>query len=145
MNLWLLVALSRRGRSTLLRVKRQTKSPRPERPSGATKGGYFVFNLRLSTKPRYLGLTAFRRGVELPVPEMVRTSNYFSGDPLALAEPARRAVASIDPQQAVGDITSLAILSDESIAGQRTSALVTAILGCLALLLASIGVYGVMA
>ena len=76
---------------------------------------------------------------------VLRTSNYFSGDPLALAEPARRAVASIDPQQAVGDITSLAILSDESIAGQRTSALVTAILGCLALLLASIGVYGVMA
>ena len=34
-----------------------------------------------------------------------------------------------------------AILSDHSIAGQRTSALVTAILGCLTLLLASIGVY----
>jgi len=45
---------------------------------------------------------------------VLRTSNYFSGDPLALAEPARRAVASIDPQQAVGDITSLAVLSDES-------------------------------
>jgi putative ABC transport system permease protein len=36
-------------------------------------------------------------------------------------------------------------LSDHSIAGQRTSALVTAILGFLALMLASIGVYGVMA
>ena len=76
---------------------------------------------------------------------VLRTSPHFSGDPLALAEPARRAVASIDPQQAVANITSLAILSDHSIAGQRTSALVTAILGCLALLLASIGVYGVMA
>jgi predicted permease len=76
---------------------------------------------------------------------VLRTSPHFSGDPLALAEPARRAVASIDPQQAVANITSLAILSEESIAGQRTSALVTAILGCLALLLASIGVYGVMA
>jgi predicted permease len=67
------------------------------------------------------------------------------GDPIALAEPARRAVASVDPGQAVSNITSLKTLEQQSIAGQRTSALVTGILGCLALLLASIGVYGVMA
>jgi predicted permease len=67
------------------------------------------------------------------------------GDPMALAEPARRAIASIDPGQAVSNITSLKALAQQSIAGQRTSAMVTAILGCLALLLASIGVYGVMA
>ena len=37
------------------------------------------------------------------------------------------------------------MLAQESIAGQRTSTMITTILGCLALLLASIGVYGVMA
>jgi putative ABC transport system permease protein len=66
-------------------------------------------------------------------------------DPMALAETVRRAVASIDPGQAVSDITSLESLAQDSVAGQRTSTMVTAILGCLALLLASIGVYGVMA
>jgi putative ABC transport system permease protein len=68
-----------------------------------------------------------------------------SGDPLALAESARRAVASIDPGQAVSNITSLETLAQASIAGQRTSTMVTGILGALALLLASVGVYGVIA
>jgi putative ABC transport system permease protein len=72
---------------------------------------------------------------------LVRTSN----DPMTLSQAAKRTVASLDPQQAVSDITSLEILSQASIAGQRTSTMVTTILGCLALLLASIGVYGVMA
>jgi predicted permease len=69
----------------------------------------------------------------------------ISGDPLALAESARRAVASIDPGQAVSNITSLETLAQASIAGQRTSTMVTGILGALALLLASVGVYGVIA
>ncbi|MGB0125958.1 MAG: FtsX-like permease family protein, partial [Silvibacterium sp.] len=67
------------------------------------------------------------------------------GDPMALAETARRAVASIDPGQAVSNITTLNALAQQSIAGQKTSTTITTILGCLALLLASIGVYGVMA
>lgn len=76
---------------------------------------------------------------------ILRTSPRLHSDPLTLAEPARRVVASLDPGMAVANVTSLEILSQEAIAGQRTSTMVTAILGCLALLLASIGVYGVMA
>jgi putative ABC transport system permease protein len=67
------------------------------------------------------------------------------GDPMSLAQSARQAVAAIDPGQAVSNVNSLETLAQDSVAGQRTSTLVTAILGCLALLLASIGVYGVMA
>jgi putative ABC transport system permease protein len=67
------------------------------------------------------------------------------GNPLELAKAAQHVVASIDPLQAVSDITTLNALEQKSIAGQRTSTMITAILGCLALLLASIGVYGVMA
>lgn len=70
---------------------------------------------------------------------------HSHGDPMSLAQPARHAVASIDPGQAISNISSLETLAQDSVAGQRTSTLVTAILGCLALLLASIGVYGVMA
>jgi putative ABC transport system permease protein len=79
-----------------------------------------------------------------PVPALsvlLRTS----GDPLSFAEAVRHAVSSIDPGQAVSNITSLDALAQQSIAGQRTATLITAILGCLALLLASVGVYGVMA
>jgi putative ABC transport system permease protein len=68
-----------------------------------------------------------------------------SGDPFSYVLSARHAVSTIDAGQAVSNITSIETLADQAVAGQRISTLVTAILGTLALLLASIGVYGVMA
>lgn len=76
---------------------------------------------------------------------VLRASPNFGGDPIALARPAAAAVTSIDPKMAVSNVTSLDVLSAEALAGQRTSTTVTAVLGALALLLASVGVYGVMA
>jgi putative ABC transport system permease protein len=76
---------------------------------------------------------------------VLRTAPDFGADPLTLAGPARAAVASIDPKLAASGFSSLEVLSEESLAGQRTSTTVTSILGVLALLLASLGVYGVMA
>jgi putative ABC transport system permease protein len=76
---------------------------------------------------------------------VLRTAPSLDIDPLSLTEPARRAVTSIDSTLAVSGLTSLEILSQDSLAGQRTSTTVTSILGVLALLLASLGVYGVMA
>lgn len=76
---------------------------------------------------------------------VVRTSPRLGANPLALGEPARAAVASIDPTLAVSGVTSLEVLSQEALAGQRTATTVTSVLGVLALLLASVGVYGVMA
>jgi putative ABC transport system permease protein len=67
------------------------------------------------------------------------------GKPLALVESVRRAVSSIDPERPISNITSIGALAAETVAGQRTATLVTAILGTLALLLACIGVYGVVA
>ena len=75
---------------------------------------------------------------------VVRTA-LAGGNPLSLSGAVRAAVASIDPGQPVSNVTTLETLSDEALAGQRTSMLVTGLLGCLALVLASIGVYGVMA
>jgi len=76
---------------------------------------------------------------------VVRSSTSLAADPLALANPARGVVTSIDPKMSVASITSLDVLSQEALAGQRTSTTVTSVLGALALLLASVGVYGVMA
>jgi ABC-type antimicrobial peptide transport system permease subunit len=84
----------------------------------------------------------FRSLFSMLSPESLPHSNI---DPLSLSEPAREAVASIDSKLAVSGFTSLQVLSQDSLAGQRTSTTVTSILGVLALLLASLGVYGVMA
>jgi putative ABC transport system permease protein len=67
------------------------------------------------------------------------------GDPVALAEPVRRVVAAVDPGVAVSHIATVEDLADQTIAGPRTSTVITVILGIFALLLASIGIYGVMA
>ncbi len=76
---------------------------------------------------------------------VVRTSAGSTADPLSLAEPARAAVASIDSRLAVSNVSSFEALSHDALAGQRTSTTVTSVLGMLAVLLASVGVYGVMA
>ncbi len=76
---------------------------------------------------------------------VVRTSPGSTADPLTLAEPARAAVASIDSRLAVSNVSSFEALAHDALAGQRTSTTVTSVLGVLALLLASVGVYGVMA
>ncbi len=75
---------------------------------------------------------------------VVRASPNLADDPLSRAGPARAVVASIDPRMSVANITSLEVLSQEALAGQRTSTTVMSVLGALALLLGSVGVYGVM-
>jgi len=72
---------------------------------------------------------------------LMRTST----EPLSLAEVAKQAVYGIDPEQAVSNVNSVDQLASDSIAGQRVSTALSGSLGALALLLASIGVYGVMA
>jgi len=67
------------------------------------------------------------------------------GEPLDYVESVRRAILSIDRGRAISNITSVQTLAEESIAGERTSTIVIAILGALALLLAAIGIYGVIA
>jgi putative ABC transport system permease protein len=66
-------------------------------------------------------------------------------EPLSLADSAKQAVYAIDPQQAVSNVASLDELVSNSIAGQRVSTALIACFGGLALLLASVGVYGVIA
>ncbi|MDR3740305.1 MAG: ABC transporter permease, partial [Terracidiphilus sp.] len=66
-------------------------------------------------------------------------------DPLSVAEVAKQTVYGIDAEQAVSNVTSADQLASDSIAAQRVSTALSGSLGGLALLLASIGVYGVMA
>jgi predicted permease len=66
-------------------------------------------------------------------------------DPTALVGAARSSVAALDPSLAVSDVQTLAQLERDRSAPQRFSAVVLAGFGAGALLLASIGLYGVLA
>jgi putative ABC transport system permease protein len=67
------------------------------------------------------------------------------GDPSALAESARRIVLAIDPEQPVADVRSMEAILGETFARQRFSALLLAGFSIASLLLAAVGIYGVLA
>ena len=65
-------------------------------------------------------------------------------DPSSLAAPVRNAVWQIDKDQPVSDISTMEEILTDSIARQRFSMLLFAIFATVALVLASVGIYGVM-
>ncbi len=65
------------------------------------------------------------------------------GDPASIASAIRSAVAGLDSQQAVADVAPMTGLLERSIAQSRFNAVVLAIFAAMALLLAAIGIYGV--
>jgi len=68
-----------------------------------------------------------------------------AGDPLALAESVRRIVSEADPRIPVSNIVTQAKRIDQTISQERTFATLCACFAVLALLIASVGLYGVMA
>jgi predicted permease len=71
---------------------------------------------------------------------VVRTS----GPPAAVAPAVRAAIAQVDPDQGVSQVQSLETVVASTTARPRIQALVLGMFGFLALLIASIGLYGVM-
>ncbi|MFL6227267.1 MAG: ABC transporter permease, partial [Pyrinomonadaceae bacterium] len=67
------------------------------------------------------------------------------GDPSALADAARRVIQSIDPAQPVADVRTMEGWIGESTSRARFAALLLTVFACLALALAAVGIYGVMA
>jgi putative ABC transport system permease protein len=68
-----------------------------------------------------------------------------AGDPAALAPAARAAIAAVDPGQPIFEVKTMARVISESTLPIAYLAVMLAIAGALAVLLASMGVYGVMA
>lgn len=76
-----------------------------------------------------------------PMMFYIRTSK----DPEALAEPVRRAIQSVDPDLPVFGVRSLRGVIADSLAARRFAMQVLSVFAATALLLAAIGIYGVMA
>jgi putative ABC transport system permease protein len=66
------------------------------------------------------------------------------GEPLALAAAARNVIQTLDAQQPVADVRTLESMLGKSIARQRFNTLLLAVFAVVALLLAGVGIYGVM-
>jgi putative ABC transport system permease protein len=83
-----------------------------------------------------------------PHPELAYTGMTIVartvGDPLSLASAAQREIQQIDPEQPVSDIRSMEQLLASSVARVRFNTLLLGLFAGLALILASVGIYGVM-
>lgn len=67
-----------------------------------------------------------------------------SGEATELVETVRRAIASVDPKLPVYNVTSLSDQIDASLRQERLTASLTSLFGTFALLLASVGLYGLL-
>ncbi len=89
-----------------------------------------------------------RAEMYLPAAQMAFPSMAFvlraDGDPTRLVRAARAAVAAIDPNQPIADVQTFENYVRRSVAQPRFLASLLAGFGALALLLAAVGIYGVM-
>jgi predicted permease len=105
-----------------------------------------VHRASLSIAPRpsyYLLDTQFPRIIGDTYSDMtlvVRTS----GSPAQIAAPARAVIARLDPELAVANVRTLSAVVSDSVARPRFAMAVLAAFGIAALLLAAVGVYGVL-
>ncbi|MBK5297986.1 MAG: ABC transporter permease [Vicinamibacteria bacterium] len=67
------------------------------------------------------------------------------GDPVAITGAVRQALASLDPQLAFFDVVAMPERLERSLDNRRTPMLISVGFGAVALLLASVGIYGVLA
>ena len=76
-----------------------------------------------------------------PMALVVRTK----GDPKAMAEPVRRAIQAFDPEQPVTKVSSMEEILDQEVAQRRVQTTLLAAFAALAMALAAVGLYGVLA
>ena len=85
----------------------------------------------------------------LQVQDQLTYSNVLelrtAGDPLGVASEVRAAIAQVDAKLPLGALTSLRIQTDEALRQERLMAQLVSFFGLLALGLACIGLYGIMA
>ena len=89
--------------------------------------------------PRIVYVAAFQREAEEETVFAIRSG----GDPSIWAQPAKHEIQAVLPAMLITDVKTLAAQRDERLVNERLLALLSGCFGGLALLLAAIGVYGV--
>ncbi len=82
--------------------------------------------------------------LQAPSRSMALVVRAAAGDPLKLAGPVRGQVLSLDKDQPIGNVMSLEQLLAESVAPRRFSMLLLGLFAAVAMILAAVGIYGVM-
>ncbi len=95
----------------------------------------------LGAPPENQAYLAFAQSPTNTVSLIARTP----GDAMAVAQSMRAIVRAVDPNQSVSRIVTIETKMDETQAGSRILTQVVGFFGSLALLLAAVGIYGVMA
>jgi putative ABC transport system permease protein len=98
---------------------------------------------------KHAGLdTESREMAYWPQPELVYTSMTLvirtQGDPSSIAAGARNVIRNIDPEQPIGEVNTMEGLLATSVARSRFSATLLAVFSLVALVMAAVGIYGVM-
>jgi putative ABC transport system permease protein len=98
---------------------------------------------------KHLGLdTETEEMAYWPQPELVYTSMTLviraQGDPTSIAAAAHNVIRNIDPEQPIGEVSAMQGLLAKSIARSRFNAILLAVFSLVALVLAGVGIYGVM-
>src|SRR5207237_6756426 len=93
---------------------------------------------------------AMKPGVYVPAPQIPETLTDFlivrtSRDPLSLSKGVQRVIADVDPAQPVTDLKTMDAIVDLTVADRRQQTILLMAFSGLALLLASIGLYGMLA
>jgi len=81
--------------------------------------------------------------LQAPADEEMWMTARVTGDPNSLTRAVRSAIWSVDPNQPIGDVRTIAGLINENDAGEFVCDGLLAVFGLLALILAAVGVYGV--
>jgi putative ABC transport system permease protein len=113
-----------------------------ENPYGAIIG--VVGDVREGALDREPTPTVYYNPGHLPTGSMVFVMRT-PGDPLALADGARRVIRDLDPAQPMADVVPMERIIGETYARQRFSATLLSGFSLVALLLAAAGIYGVLA
>jgi putative ABC transport system permease protein len=84
-----------------------------------------------------------------PHPELAYSFMTFvirtQGDASSIAPSARNVIQTLDPEQPVADVRTMESLLSKSVAKARFNTLLLTVFACVALVLAAVGIYGVMA
>jgi putative ABC transport system permease protein len=83
-----------------------------------------------------------------PQPELVYSGMTFvirtQGQPTSIAPAARDVIRTLDPEQPIGEVSTMEGLLSKSIARSRFNTILLAIFSLVAMVMAAVGIYGVM-